>query len=103
MIYNLNNVVKNHNHTIITVILVTAGCIFGYGIETLLAVGGFWLGREHSQAEYRYMKLKGINRSKLDFFDGCNSLAWNYDSFVNDLVLPIAVGVLIVGVSYAYS
>lgn len=58
MLYNISNVINKHNHTIITAVLVTVGCVFGYGIETLLVVGGFWFGREHSQAEYRYMKLK---------------------------------------------
>ena len=95
MFYNFSNVIKNHNHTIITAVLVTVGCIFGYGLETLLIVGGFWLGREHSQAEYRYMKLKGINRSKLGFFDGFRLEAWNRDSFLNDLAIPIMVGIIL--------
>ena len=86
----------NFNHTIITAVLVTVGCVFGYGLETLLVVGGFWFGREHSQAEYRYMKLKGINRSKLGFFDGFRLEAWDRDSFLNDLVIPIIVGLLII-------
>ena len=86
--------IKTHNHTIITAVLVTVGCAFGYGLVTLLVVGGFWLGREHSQAEYRYMKLKGINRSKLGFFDGFRKEAWSKDSFFNDLVIPILVGLL---------
>lgn len=100
MLYYFNNVIKNHNHTIITAVLVVAGCVFGYGLESLLVVSGFWFGREHSQAEYRYMKLKGITREELSDADGFKLEAWNYDSFVNDLVLPIVVGGLILGVSY---
>lgn len=96
MLYNISNVINKHNHTIITAVLVTVGCVFGYGIETLLVVGGFWFGREHSQAEYRYMKLKGINRSKLGFFDGFKKEAWNKDSFLNDLTIPIIVGALVI-------
>ena len=95
MLYNFSNVVKTHSHSIITAVLVTAGCVFGYGLETLLVVGGFWFGREHSQAEYRYMKLKGINRSKLGFFDGFRLEAWNRDSFLNDLIIPIMVGIIL--------
>ena len=97
MIFNYNAVIKNHNHTIITAVLVTVGCVFGYGVGVLLVVGGFWFGREHSQAEYRYMKLKGINRSKLGFFDGFRQEAWNRDSFLNDLIIPILVGLLAIG------
>ena len=91
---------NNHNHTIITAVLVTVGCVFGYGLESLLIISGFWLGREHSQAEYRYMKLKGINRSKLGFFDRFKKEAWNRDSFLNDLMIPIMVGIiLLIGVN----
>lgn len=82
-----------YNHTIITAVLVTTGCVFGYGLETLLVVGGFWFGREHSQAEYRFMKLQGINRSDLGFFQGFNPIAWNFDSLVIDLLLPIFIGI----------
>ena len=89
---------NKHSHTIITAILVAGGCVFGYGMETLLLVGGFWFGREHSQAEYRFMNKFHLNRSKLGFFDGFNPLVWNYDSFVNDLVLPIVVGLLTIWV-----
>ena len=95
MLYYFSNVIKNHNHTIITAVLVTAGCVFGYGIESLLIVSGFWFGREHVQAEYRYMKLKGINRSKLGFFDGFKLEAWDKDSFFNDLMIPIIAGIIL--------
>ena len=94
MLYNFSNVVKNNNHTIITAVLVTVGCVFGSGLESLIVISGFWFGREHSQAAYRYMKLKGINRSKLGFFDGFKKEAWNKDSFLNDLAIPILVGLL---------
>jgi len=96
----INKIWYKYNHSIITAILVTVGCVLWYGLETLLIVGGFWFGREHSQAEYRYMKLKRITRKELSDIDGFRLEAWNYDSFVNDLVLPIVVGGLILGVSY---
>ena len=92
---NIYKIWYNYNHTIITAVLVTVGCVFGYGLETLLVVGGFWFGREHSQAEYRYMKLKGINRSKLGFFDGFRLEAWDRDSFLNDLTIPVMVGIIL--------
>ena len=95
--------IKTHSHSIITATLVAVGCVFGYGLETLLVVGGFWFGREHSQAEYRYMKLKGINRSKLGFFDGFRLEAWDRDSFLNDLTIPIMVGLLIICIQVLFS
>lgn len=89
---------KKYNHIIITIVLVAIAIPFGLEIFTLLMLSGFWFGREHSQAEYRYMKLKGINRSKLGFFDGFRKEAWDKDSLINDLILPIIVGLLIIGV-----
>ena len=62
MLYNFSNLIKNHNNTISTAVLVTVACIFGVGLYALLLMVGFLFGIEHSQAEYRYMKLKGINR-----------------------------------------
>ena len=92
---NIYKIWYKYNHTIITAVLVTVGCVFGYGLESLLIISGFWLGREHSQAEYRYMKLKGINRSKIGFFDGFRLEAWDRDSFLKDLIIPIMVGIII--------
>lgn len=89
---------KRYNHIIITIVLVAIAIPFGFEIYALLMLSGFWFGREHSQAEYRYMKLKGINRSKLGFFDGFKKEAWNKDSFLNDLILPIIVGLIMIGV-----
>ena len=86
---------KNHNHSIITAGIVFLASLLGFGIESLLMVGGFWFGREHAQAEYRYMKLKGINRSKLGFFDGLGREAWDRDSFFKDLMIPIMVGIIL--------
>ena len=97
----MNNSINQHEHSIITAVVVGTACIFGLGFYALLLMAGFWAGREHSQAEYRFMKLKGITREKLSDIDGFRLEAWNYDSFVNDLVLPIIVGGLILGVSYA--
>lgn len=34
MLYNFSDVIKNHNHTIITAVLVTVGCVFGNKKET---------------------------------------------------------------------
>ena len=100
MLYNISNLIYkfwyNFNHSIITAILVAINCVIGYGFESLLIIGGFWFGREHSQSEYRFMKLKGINRSKLVFFDGFRLEAWDRDSFLNDLIIPIIIGVLVI-------
>ena len=92
--------IAKHEHSLITIGVVLAATLAGYGVYALILIAGFWLGREHSQAEYRYMSKFHINRGNLGFFDGFNPLVWNYDSFVNDLVLPIVVGGLILGGVY---
>lgn len=89
---------KKYNHIIITIVLVAIAIPFEFEIYTLLVLSGFWFGREHSQAEYRYMKLKDINRRKLGFLDGFRKEAWDKASFLNDLILPVIVGLLIIGV-----
>ena len=89
---------KKHEHSLITIGVVLIATLFGYGVYALLVVAGFWAGREHNQAEMRYMSLHKLNRETLGFFDGFKKEAWNTDSFVNDLVLPIVFGILIVGV-----
>jgi hypothetical protein len=68
-----------------------------------LIIIGYWFGREYNQAEMRYMKLKGINRSKLGLLDGFKPSAWNTDSFINDFLLPaiIVLFVCYIGVLYA--
>ena len=89
---------KKYNHIIITIVLVAIAIPFEFEIYTLLMLSGLWFGREHSQAEYRFMKLKSINRSKLGFFDGFRKEAWSKDSLLNDLILPIIAGLLMIGV-----
>lgn len=92
----INKLWYNFNHVLIMMILVIIGIIFNYDVETLLVVSGFWFGREHSQAEYKYMKLKKINRSNLGFFDGFKKEAWDKDSLLNDLLIPVFVGITII-------
>ena len=89
---------KKHEHSLITIGVVLVATLLGMGLYGLLAMAGFWLGREHAQAEYRYMKLHSINRDKLKFFDGFKCEAWNYGSFVDDLVLPAFVGIIVIEV-----
>lgn len=87
--------IKTHSHSLITLGLMALAFALGTHVFVSLLIVGFWLGREHSQAEYRYMKLKGINRSQLGFFDGFKKEAWNLESFINDFFIPLLIAVLI--------
>lgn len=90
---------KTHQHSLITIVIMVISLLLGVELYVGLLLIGFWTGREHSQAEYRYMKLKGINRNELGEFDGLRRDAWNVDSLVNDLLLPtmIAIFIIIIG------
>ena len=92
--------IYTHQHSFITFGVVLVATLLGCGLYALLVMAGFWTGREHSQAEYRYMSAHSINRSNLKWYDGFKLESWNYDSFVNDLIIPIVVGSLLIGVSY---
>lgn len=61
----LNKIWYKCNHSVIMIIIVIVACTIGTEWYALLFMSGFWLGREHSQAEYRYMDKHNINRSNL--------------------------------------
>ena len=92
---NIQTLIKTHQHTIMTVAIVLAISLLGYGLYGAIGMAMFWFGREHAQAEYRYMSLMKINRSELGFFDVFKKDAWNYDSLVNDLIIPSIIGLSI--------
>ena len=97
----MNQIWNNHNHSIISLavmLVVLFNNILSVIVGFLLI--GFWLGREHSQAEYRYIKDKKINRNELKFFDGFKLEAWNYDSFFKDLLYPSVVIIFCIILSY---
>lgn len=99
----MKKIITKHSHSIITAGFIIPACLLGFGLYALIYLAGYWFGREHSQAEYRYMKLKGINRSKLAFFDGFRLEAWDRDSFLNDLTIPIMVGLLTICIQILFS
>ena len=85
---------KTHfEHAAYALALLAIGHIAGF---TELALGlaiGLMAGREHAQAEYRYLKNAGLNRSQvkwLEFKVLVTKSAWSLDS-VLDFVIPVAV------------
>lgn len=81
--------IKYLQHTIIALLIqggvwLIAGDLW---LGALLAIG-FYAGREHSQAEYRYMDIRNCNRSAMPFYGGFTKEAWNLDSFINDFLTP---------------
>lgn len=80
------------SHSLITLAAVLAAFLFGMQWEVALAMAAFWFGREHAQAEYRWLTAHKANRSRMPWQAGFLPESWNRDGFVNDLLLPSAVG-----------
>lgn len=69
-----------------------AGAAFG---------AAFYIGREHTQAEYRWIKLFGEGkRANMPWWGGFDKKAWDTGS-VLDFVAPI-VGVIAVGLAIQF-
>jgi hypothetical protein len=96
------DIIKTHSHSIITLSLMLMALTVGIEVYVGLMVIGYWFGREYNQAEIRYMKLKGINRSKLGLLDGFRLTAWDTDSFVNDFLLPSMIVLFICYIGYTH-
>ena len=90
------DIIKTHSHSIITLCLMLMALVMGLELYVGLMLIGYWFGREYNQAEMRYMKLNGINRSKLGLLDGFRLSAWDRDSFVNDLLIPTGIALLFI-------
>ncbi|MBM7455169.1 hypothetical protein HNR62_001029 [Oceanisphaera litoralis] len=80
------------NHSIITLAAVLAASLFGWQWQAALAMAAFWAGREHAQAEYRWLTANKANRSRMPWQAGFLPESWNRDGLVNDLLLPGAIG-----------
>ena len=76
-------------------VIVLLACVVGVGFEAWLLASGFFVGREHAQAEQRgIQKFYGNKRANAPWYVGLEDVSWDSDSFVNDLVYPILFGLL---------
>ena len=96
------DIIKTHSHSLITIVLMAIALVVGMELYIGLVIIGYWFGREYNQYEMRYMKLKGINRSKLGLLDGFKFSAWGRDSFVNDFLLPSVIVLFVCYIGYMY-
>lgn len=79
---------KNHSHSLITLAAVLAAFLFNLQLEAALAMAAFWAGREHAQAEYRWLTAHKANRSRMPWHAGFLPESWTRDSLLFDLLLP---------------
>ncbi|GAA3704476.1 hypothetical protein GCM10022421_09110 [Oceanisphaera sediminis] len=80
------------SHTIITLAAVLAAFLFNWQWQAALAMTAFWAGREHAQAEYRWLTAHKANRSRMPWCAGFLPESWHRDGLVNDLLLPSVAG-----------
>lgn len=81
-------------HAVIVLCLACAGWLTGL---PGLAMGGacFYAGREHAQAEYRWIAAYGHgHRKNMPWWGGLDPRAWNVKS-VADVLLPCLVAVCV--------
>lgn len=91
------------SHTLITVIVtLLSWFLFSNPIYGLLAVGGFWMGREHAQTESRYLKANKTNRASSPWYMGFIPQYWTKDAFINDMTLPFLASLVIYAIYYIY-
>lgn len=84
------------NHSLITIPIVLVFSLFGYGYLAAIACTWFWIGREYTQAEYRYMENHKTNRNKSPWYMGFLSESWNIDSFIVDMLIPSVIAFITV-------
>ena len=75
-------------HGIITLVFCIAVLLLKLPIGLVLIPVGFYIGREHAQAEYRYIEAHGKKRANCPWWCGFMPEAWTMKS-VMDFLLPI--------------
>ena len=78
------------NHALVTIIF-CASCLFlGLPWPFFFWPAAFYAGREHAQAEYRYIEAHGGKRADCPWWCGFAPSAWTAKSLL-DFLLPLAV------------
>ena len=80
------------SHSLITLAAVLAAFLFGWQWQAALVMAAFWAGREHAQAEYRWLTANKASRSLMPWYAGFLPASWHRDGLLNDLLLPSLVG-----------
>lgn len=89
-------------HIYITLAITIFGAVFGtfWMAVAYSYIIGFWCGREHAQAEYRWIERYGNGlRSNMPWDGGFRAVVWDVHSYAGFLA-PIVCGLPIVAASY---
>lgn len=79
-----------HEHSVFSIAIVLLAFVVGIDDYVGFFMIGFWIARETAQAEYRWIQQYGEGkRENMPWWAVFDKRAWNTDSFVNDLLLPV--------------
>ena len=85
-------------HALITAIWCIACILFKLPLVVLLFPSAFYLGREITQAEYRYIEAHGRKRANCPWWCGFMPEAWTLKGLL-DWILPLGVSLGVVVLS----
>ena len=77
-------------HAVITLVFCVIILSFKLPVGLVLIPVAFYIGREHAQAEYRYIEAHGRKRANCPWWCGFMPEAWTMKG-VMDFLLPIIV------------
>ena len=80
-------------HALITAVWCLACIALGLPWPFFFWASAFYMGREHAQAEYRWIESHGGKRANCPWWCGFLPGAWNVKSFL-DWLLPTAVALI---------
>lgn len=75
-------------HGVITLVFCIAVLLLKLPVGLVLIPIGFYIGREHAQAEYRYIEAHGRKRANCPWWCGFMPEAWTMKGIM-DFLLPI--------------
>jgi hypothetical protein len=82
-------------HVIIALACLGIGCLLRYPVAGAAFGVALFVGREHAQAEYRYIAMHGGIRANMPWYGGFDTHAWNWASLF-DWLVPLVVCVVVV-------
>jgi len=79
-------------HPAMALIIVLIFDRFGYGLVGATLISAFFAGREHAQAEYKWIQHLGDGkRSNMKWWNAFDKRVWDTHSWFWNLVAPIGV------------
>ncbi len=90
----LKELLYNLEHSLYVAAAAVLGYVIGFQLLFTLSAIFFFIGREHAQAEYRWIETFGEHkRANLPWWGALDKRVWDTHSLIWNLLLPIGVGI----------